>query len=115
MKERGLTKIPGKSWIVIQEEDGGGGGNYTQHVFVVDDHYHPEREAIFRLLTELIQKIKQAGYVPKTQSILHDFKTEQEKENHLCGHSEKLAIAYGLLKTPEGKTLKVYQNIRRSG
>lgn len=37
---------------------------------------------------------------------------DKDKEDSLCGHAEKLALAYGLLNTPAGKTLLVTKNLR---
>jgi hypothetical protein len=37
-----------------------------------------------------------AGYVPDTKFVLHDVE-EEEKVFHLCHHSDKLAIAFGLI------------------
>ncbi|CAM6060582.1 unnamed protein product, partial [Sphagnum tenellum] len=37
-----------------------------------------------------------AGNVPDTNFVLHDVE-EEEKVFHLCHHSEKLAIAFGLI------------------
>lgn len=40
--------------------------------------------------------MKAAGYVPDTQLVLHDV-DEKAKEHMLSHHSEKLAIAFGLI------------------
>ncbi|KAA8537481.1 hypothetical protein F0562_027089 [Nyssa sinensis] len=40
---------------------------------------------------------------------------EQEKEQILCGHSEKLAVAFGLLNTCPGTPLRVIKNLRICG
>ncbi|CAI0515505.1 unnamed protein product [Linum tenue] len=37
---------------------------------------------------------------------------EDEKRDWLCGHSERLAIAFGLLKTDPGTPLQVMKNLR---
>jgi hypothetical protein len=37
---------------------------------------------------------------------------EKDKELSLCSHSEKLAIAYGLICTPSSKPVRVYKNLR---
>ena len=37
---------------------------------------------------------------------------EEEKELALCSHSEKLAIAYGLMRTPLGEPIQVFKNLR---
>ncbi|KAK9081932.1 hypothetical protein Syun_030914 [Stephania yunnanensis] len=40
---------------------------------------------------------------------------DDEKENSLCGHSEKLAIAFGLISTPSGTPLRIIKNLRVCG
>jgi hypothetical protein len=37
---------------------------------------------------------------------------EKDKELSLCSHSEKLAIAYGLIHTPSSKPVRVHKNLR---
>ncbi|KAH9544539.1 hypothetical protein CY35_13G126800 [Sphagnum magellanicum] len=51
------------------------------------------------------------GYVPNTKSVLHDVE-EEEKVIHLCHHSEKLAIAFGLMSTDPGTPLRIVKNLR---
>lgn len=50
-------------------------------------------EEIYCKLSELHAEAKEAGYTPMTSVVLHDV-DEETKEEHLCFHSEKLAIAY---------------------
>lgn len=58
--------------------------------------------------------MKKAGYLPDTNLVLQDV-DEQDKEQILCGHSEKLAVAFGLLNTPPGSPLQVIKNLRICG
>ena len=55
--------------------------------------------------------MRKEGYVPDTSSVLHDV-DEDEKGNLLCGHSERLAIAFGTLNTAPGTTIRVVKNLR---
>ncbi|MCH84368.1 pentatricopeptide repeat-containing protein chloroplastic-like [Trifolium medium] len=55
--------------------------------------------------------MKKEGYVPDTSCVLHNV-DEEEKETMLCGHSERLAIAFGLLNTSPGTTIRVAKNLR---
>ncbi|KAA8536544.1 hypothetical protein F0562_029022 [Nyssa sinensis] len=71
-------------------------------------------DQIYMLLEGLPEKIKAAGYVPDTSFVLHDV-SEEEKENNLATHSEKLAIAFGLLSTSPGTVLRVTKNLRICG
>jgi hypothetical protein len=54
------------------------------------------------------------GYVPDTNFVLHDVE-EEEKVVQLCYHSEKLAVAFGLISTPPGTTLRIFNNLRVCG
>ncbi|KAL0424846.1 UNVERIFIED_CONTAM: putative pentatricopeptide repeat-containing protein [Sesamum radiatum] len=51
------------------------------------------------------------GYVPDMKSVLHDVE-ESEKLKMLNHHSEKLAIAFGLIFIPPGLPIKVVKNLR---
>jgi hypothetical protein len=102
MERRGVTKEPGRSWI---EVDG------ILHYFVAEDRSHPQAEKIYAELERLIQKMKSEGYVPDTRLVMHDV-DEQEKENAVCRHSEKLAITFGLMTTPAGSPIRIFKNLR---
>lgn len=56
-------------------------------------------------------QVREAGHVPDTKSVLHD--VEDEIQEHIIGyHSEKLAIAFGLIATPTGSPLFITKNLR---
>lgn len=65
-------------------------------------------------LRGLTGQIREAGYVPDTRYVLHDI-DEEEKEKALQYHSERLAIAYGLISTPPRTTLRIIKNLRICG
>ncbi|ONK81852.1 uncharacterized protein A4U43_C01F33530 [Asparagus officinalis] len=105
MRDRGVRKEPGRSWIEICKEI---------HVFTVGDLSHPQGDLIVRELNRLISRIKGVGYVPDTEFVLHDLGREQ-KEELIRYHSEKLAIAFGLMNSTEGKPIRVMKNLRICG
>ncbi|KAL6053490.1 PPR domain-containing protein/PPR_2 domain-containing protein [Balamuthia mandrillaris] len=105
MKEHGVKKEPGRSWITVDGQ---------VHSFVVKDHSHPRSNEIYQQLHELSQQIRAAGYKPDMDWVLHDVPDEQ-KEADLCYHSEKLAIAFGLLSLPAGEPLRIVKNLRVCG
>eukprot|EP01018_Ginkgo_biloba_P001138 Gb_18436 [translate_table: standard] len=105
MEDRGVQKEPGSSWIVIKNR---------VHTFVVRDKLHPQMNKIYAKLEELSTQIREAGYVPNTNFVLHDIEEEQ-KEKHLFHHSEKLAIAFGLISTPSGTPIRIVKNLRVCG
>ncbi len=51
-----------------------------------------------------------AGYVPCMEFVLDD--VEEEKAFHLCHHSEKLAIAFGLINTAPGTPFGIKKKCR---
>ncbi|KAK7251805.1 hypothetical protein RIF29_35340 [Crotalaria pallida] len=105
MKENNVVKAPGYSWIEI---------NSVVHEFRSSDRLHPELASIHKKLNELEKKMKLAGYVPNLEFALHDV-GEEVKEQLLLWHSEKLAIAFGLLKVPLGVPIRVFKNLRVCG
>ncbi|CAM6121621.1 unnamed protein product [Calypogeia fissa] len=102
MKERGVRKEPGRSWIEVDKKI---------HEFVVGDLSHPEAKEIYTILKKLTESLKAEGYTPDTRLVLHNI-DEADKELALCSHSEKLAIVYGLMHIPRGKPIRVYKNLR---
>ncbi|XP_031129920.1 pentatricopeptide repeat-containing protein At3g57430, chloroplastic [Ipomoea triloba] len=102
MKEMGVRKEPGCSWIEFGEE---------VHKFTAGDGSHPQTEHLYDFLDDLSEKMKEEGYVPDTSCVLHNV-NDDEKENLLCGHSERLAIAFGILNTAPGTTIRVAKNLR---
>ncbi|TXG51735.1 hypothetical protein EZV62_024259 [Acer yangbiense] len=102
MKEKGIQTSPGSSSIELKG---------VLHEFVVDDVTHPRKDEIYEMLDEINQQLKIAGYVAEITSELHNL-TCEEKEHVLSYHSEKLAIAFGILATPPGTTIRVAKNLR---
>ncbi|CAI0555516.1 unnamed protein product [Linum tenue] len=82
--------------------------------FGVGDNSHPQSPEIYKKLDELKKRIIEAGYVPDTSYALQDT-DEEQKEHNLWNHSERLALAFALINTPEGSTLKVFKNLRVCG
>jgi hypothetical protein len=84
------------------------------HTFVVEDRLHPQTDEIYEMLEQLGEQMKNAGYVPDTNFVLHDVEEEQ-KEQVLSYHSEKLALAFGLISTVPGTTIRISKNLRVCG
>eukprot|EP01018_Ginkgo_biloba_P038127 Gb_19299 [translate_table: standard] len=105
MKDMGLKKSPGCSWIDVKDK---------VHSFVVGENSHPQLEQLYAVLVDLAGRMREIGYVPDTNFALRDVEQE-EKENILCGHSEKLAVAFGLINTCPRTTLRITKNLRVCG
>lgn len=102
MRDTGVKKVPGYSWIESQNKI---------HTFSVGDALHPQGERIYSFLEELDLRMKKEGYVSSTKLVLHDVE-EEEKEHMLKHHSEKLAVAFGILTIPAGRPICVIKNLR---
>ncbi|KAJ6336314.1 hypothetical protein OIU78_012833 [Salix suchowensis] len=76
------------------------------HMLLAGDSSHPQMPQIIEKLAKLTVEMKKSGYVPHTDFVLQDVE-EQDKEQILCGHSEKLAVVLGLLNTKPGFPLQV--------
>ncbi|KAL2469487.1 Pentatricopeptide repeat-containing protein [Abeliophyllum distichum] len=105
MKDRGVDKDPGWSSI---EVDG------QVHNFVAGDHSHQSTQEIYLRLEEITTGARQEGYMPETEWVLHNIE-EEEKEDALGSHSEKLALAFGLISTGPGTILRIVKNLRICG
>ncbi|KAL4378992.1 hypothetical protein GQ457_02G009620 [Hibiscus cannabinus] len=77
------------------------------HVFGAEDGLHSQKDEIYKMMAKIWEdkkkKEKKMGFVPDTESVLHDLE-EEVKEQMLRHHSEKLAIAFALISTPENTT-----------
>ncbi|XP_042504895.1 pentatricopeptide repeat-containing protein ELI1, chloroplastic-like isoform X2 [Macadamia integrifolia] len=102
MTNRGVRKEKAYTWIEI---------NRRVHAFESGDRSHPLHEEICDYMKNLIEKIKNYGYVPNTTMVMQNLE-EHKKEEILLGHSEKLAIGLGLISTPPGTRITIVKNLR---
>lgn len=105
MKRKGMKKTPACSWIEVKNK---------VHAFAAGDESHPFYDKINEALKDLLDRMEQEGYVPDTKEVLHDV-DEEQKKYLLCYHSERLAIAFGIISTPAGTTIRVIKNLRVCG
>ncbi|CAM8972962.1 unnamed protein product [Rhodiola kirilowii] len=105
MDERNVKKEAGYSWIEVKNKT---------HVFMAGDTMHPLWGSISAKLEELGNRLRDAGYHPDTSYVLQDVEEEQ-KETILSQHSERSAIAFGLISTPPGTTIHILKNLRVCG
>eukprot|EP01018_Ginkgo_biloba_P025794 Gb_04080 [translate_table: standard] len=105
MNDRGLKKEAGCSFIEL---------NNRVYAFLVGDRSHPQSDEIYATLETLAGKMQEAGYVFDTSCVLHNVE-EEEKDYILCTHSEKLAIAFGLINTSPSTPIQITKNLRVCG
>jgi len=102
MKNKSIQTTPGCSTIELKG---------AVHEFVVDDVSHSRNREIYETLDEINHQLRIAGYVVELSSELHKM-DDKEKGYVLSHHSEKLAVAFGVLATPPGTILRVASNLR---
>ncbi len=102
MKDKKAKKQHGCSSIEV---------GFVVHQFVMGDESHPETGEIYRMLDQMARKLKLEGHVATTTDVLHDI-DEEEKEHALGLHSERLAIAYGLLHLSKDSKIRIVKNLR---
>ncbi|KAK6136816.1 hypothetical protein DH2020_029439 [Rehmannia glutinosa] len=102
LKSNNLKKNPGVSSIEINGEMFTFMASQTEHI-----HYLEIKE----FLRGLIFKIKAAGYEPDVSSVYLDV-SDDVKIDILFHHSEKLAIAFGLMRTKPRTIIRVTKNLR---
>ena len=102
MRDRGVKKLPAYSWVEIKHET---------HMFSANDRCHPQIEEIRKKIDMLTKTMEELGYKPDTSCALHN-EDEKFKVESLKYHSERLAIAFALISTPEGSPILVMKNLR---
>ncbi|KAK9051639.1 hypothetical protein SSX86_028267 [Deinandra increscens subsp. villosa] len=101
----GIRNNTGCSWIEIKGK---------VNIFVTGNKDNPEAKKIESLLENLRMEMRKDGLSRKLKHALVG-KDEMEKEAAVCGHSEMLAIGFGLLKLPAGQTIRVTKNVKVCG
>lgn len=92
----------GRSWIEI---------NGVVHEFQAADRSHPQIAQIEEKLREVLKRARLGGYIASTGQVSFDL-TEEDKEQAISHHSEKLAVAFGLMSTEPGTSLRIVKNLR---
>ncbi|PRQ32485.1 putative tetratricopeptide-like helical domain, DYW domain-containing protein [Rosa chinensis] len=102
MKERGVKKEPGRSWIEVKN---------SVHAFYVGDRLHPLANKIYEFLGDLNERAAEIGYVEDRNNLWNDME-QQHKDPTVYIHSEKLAIAFGLISLSNTIPIRVIKNLR---
>lgn len=105
MEERKVKKEAGLSWIEVKNKT---------HSFLAGDVSHPLTNQIYMKLDELRSRLRDVGYRPDTNYVLHDV-DEEHKEAILSQHSERLALAFGLISTSPEVPIQIMKNLRVCG
>ncbi|KAG8079127.1 hypothetical protein GUJ93_ZPchr0007g3472 [Zizania palustris] len=95
MKQRGVKKEPGLSWIELK---------CGVHSFVAGDKTHPESNAVYTKLALMLSKIEKLSITNTDIS--------RREQNFMNCHSEKLAVAFGMLHLPQSAPIRIMKNLR---
>lgn len=100
MAERGVQKEIGCSWMSVEGK---------VHRFVVGDRHHPRTEEIYSKLQEL-EFCDENGVLLNEEEVSNVL---AERKNQMLVHSERLAIAFGLISsTAATSPIMVFKNLR---
>ncbi|KAJ4714386.1 Pentatricopeptide repeat [Melia azedarach] len=102
MTDQGVSKLPGRSSISL---------NGVVHEFLAGDRSHPEMNKIIHSWDQIAERLKHEGYKPELKDLLLDLE-DDEKETAINQHSEKLAIAFGLIRAEPSATIRIIKNLR---
>ncbi|CAK7327065.1 unnamed protein product [Dovyalis caffra] len=102
MRDVGIKKGTGCSWVTAKNK---------VHVFQAKDASHERNSEIQAMLVKLRTDMQAAGYMPDTNYALYDLE-EEEKMTEVGYHSEKIALAFGLVALPPGVPIRITKNLR---
>ncbi|XP_061347403.1 pentatricopeptide repeat-containing protein At5g50390, chloroplastic [Gastrolobium bilobum] len=101
LKKKGLRMLPACSWIEVKKQP---------YYFLCGDKSHTQTKEIYQKVDNLMVEISRHGYVVEDETLLPD--VDEEEQRILKYHSEKLAIAFGLINTLDWTPLQITQGHR---
>ncbi|TXG51283.1 hypothetical protein EZV62_023807 [Acer yangbiense] len=101
LRRKGLRMLPACSWIEVRKQP---------HVFLSGDKSHIQTKEIYKKVDSLMLEISKHGYVPEERTLLPD--VDEQEQRVLMYHSEKLAVAFGLINTLDWIPLQIVQSHR---
>ncbi|KMZ65915.1 Pentatricopeptide repeat-containing protein [Zostera marina] len=110
MRSSNVRKEAGCSMIELN--------NGEIHEFRAGDKSHPRWREIYQAWDELLKVLRPMGYEPDTKALLKNLEEEEEKEEALFRHSEKLALSLALIDSSNSKStapIRIVKNLRICG
>ncbi|CAN7139629.1 putative pentatricopeptide repeat-containing protein At5g52630 [Brassica rapa] len=105
LRDRGEKKETGLSWVEERNR---------VHTFAAGERRHERSKEIYEKLAELGEEMEKVGYVADTSFVLREVDGD-EKNQTIRYHSERLAIAFGLITFPADRPIRVIKNLRVCG
>ncbi|KAM7254342.1 hypothetical protein ACFE04_032024 [Oxalis oulophora] len=102
LQRKGLRMISPSSSIEIKKQS---------HVFFSGDKFHPQMAEVYHKVDELMEEVSRFGHVDGKVTFLPD--VNENEQRIVKYHSERLAIAFGLINTAKLRiTLRIMQEHR---
>lgn len=83
--------------------------------FHAHDRSHPRSAEIYDQVNEMSTKLKEHGHEYDSAWVTRPLNNNESVESMLCGHSEKLAIAFNLMQRPQPTFIQITKNLRVCG
>jgi hypothetical protein len=83
--------------------------------FRAHDRSNPRSSEIYQELDRLTKRLMELGYKPDESWITRELRNDETIESALCGHSERLAIAFNLIQRPIPTRIQIVGNLRVCG
>ena len=110
LQRHGARKVPGVSFISLHDE---------VHRFRTGDQSHARAAEVYAMANEVAVRLRAAGHASaaprQIRRVMDAYLVEEEMEEALIFHSERLAVAFGLISTRPGAPLLIFKNIRICG
>ncbi|XP_072994892.1 pentatricopeptide repeat-containing protein At3g49170, chloroplastic-like [Typha latifolia] len=90
------------SWVEVKKK---------VYKFTVGDHLRTFSKDIYDFLDKLGLMMQRAGVVPDTSNVGHRV-SEKQKMTDLCGHTEKLALAFVFIQCGGERVIRIGKNLR---
>ena len=78
------------------------------------DREHKDSSEIYMTLEMIGRRLAEAGYFPDVSSVFHDI-GDEEKVHVIKEHSERLAIAFGMMVVDADLPIRIVKNLRVCG
>ncbi|CAF0947573.1 unnamed protein product [Adineta ricciae] len=106
LSRSGAKKKPGLSWTAVN-------GQLFQ--FHAHDRSHPRSAEIYVELDRISRELIEHGHEYDSSWITRPLAEDETIESVLCGHSEKLAIAWNFVANPKTTFIQITKNLRVCG
>ncbi|CAF0885705.1 unnamed protein product [Adineta ricciae] len=106
LQSSGAKKKVGLSWTAVN-------GQLFQ--FRAHDRSHPRSTEIYAEIKKISDELIQHGFQYDSTWITRPLNEHETIESALCGHSERLAIAWNFVGNPHTKRIQVTKNLRVCG